>query len=68
MKPNGRLSYLFDSQCGTVDRPKKPFNTRAEAEAAARSMTFKEREPFLPYTCLVCGKYHVGHVRQLKTS
>lgn len=58
------MSY-FDShprECFTSSgKPKKRYDTRADARRAARSHEDRGSDPGKPYRCDVCDYFHLGH-------
>jgi len=44
-------------------RAKIAYATREEAEARARLLAKRDREPMNAYRCDTCAKWHIGHVR-----
>lgn len=46
-------------------RPKEGYLSEESAREAALTMEYKYGEPFRPYKCSVCQKWHVGRVNTL---
>jgi hypothetical protein len=48
----------MSGECWTEGRPKRRYDSRSEARAAAAKYP---DEPVKPYRCSQCGYFHLGH-------